>query len=141
LEGEFLADFEVCGAGTGEAGIGARRPGDPRQMGSDELSTAKAQCFEAGYLRMHRKYKILWFELDLHHRQRYFSICGCNRTLKMFGVNYAATARQQERIRGRFASTHSPPLREHPRSRFADAAASQIAIALSIFVGLGDSHE
>jgi hypothetical protein len=92
LEGEFFADFKVCGGGTGEAGISIRGPVDPRQMGSDELSTAKAQCFEAGYLRMHRKYKILWFELDLHHRQRYFSICGCNRTLMMFGAKYTANS-------------------------------------------------
>ena len=39
-----------------------------------------------------KKYKILWFELDLHHRQRYFSICGCNRTLNMFGAKSAATS-------------------------------------------------
>jgi hypothetical protein len=27
------------------------------------------------------KYKILWFVVDMHHRQRYFFICGCNRTV------------------------------------------------------------
>jgi hypothetical protein len=86
LEGEFLAVFEVWAGGPGEAEIGTPQPGDQRPLGSDELSTGKGQCFEAGYRRMHRKYKILWFELDLHHRQRYFSICGCNRTLKMFGA-------------------------------------------------------
>ena len=25
-----------------------------------------------------RKYNILWFVVDLHHRERYFFICGCN---------------------------------------------------------------
>jgi len=26
---------------------------------------------------MHIKYKILWFGVDMHHRERYFFICGC----------------------------------------------------------------
>jgi hypothetical protein len=29
---------------------------------------------------MAQKYKILWFVVDLYHRQRYFFICGCNET-------------------------------------------------------------
>jgi hypothetical protein len=31
---------------------------------------------------MHIKYKILWFCVDTHHRQRYFFICGCKQTVK-----------------------------------------------------------
>ncbi len=27
---------------------------------------------------MQTKYKMLWFVVDLYHRQRYFFICGCN---------------------------------------------------------------
>jgi hypothetical protein len=27
------------------------------------------------------KYKILWFVVDLYHRQRYFFICGCKPTV------------------------------------------------------------
>jgi hypothetical protein len=26
---------------------------------------------------MAAKYKILWFVVDMHHRERYFFICGC----------------------------------------------------------------
>jgi len=26
---------------------------------------------------MKRKYKILWFVVDIHNRERYFFICGC----------------------------------------------------------------
>jgi len=28
---------------------------------------------------MHTKYNILWFLVDMHHRERYFFICGCKR--------------------------------------------------------------
>jgi len=28
---------------------------------------------------MKRKYKILWFLVDIHNRERYFFICGCKR--------------------------------------------------------------
>jgi len=30
---------------------------------------------------MPTKYKMLWFVVDTHHGQRYFFICGCNRTV------------------------------------------------------------
>ena len=30
---------------------------------------------------LHIKYKILWFCVDTHHRQRYFFICGCKQTV------------------------------------------------------------
>jgi len=35
---------------------------------------------------MQRKYKILWFVVDLYHRQRYFFICGCKRIVTKPGV-------------------------------------------------------
>ncbi len=33
-------------------------------------------------LEVRRKYQMLWFAVDLHHRQRYFFIYGCERTVK-----------------------------------------------------------
>jgi hypothetical protein len=30
---------------------------------------------------MTTKYKILWFVVDMYHRQRYFFICGCKQTV------------------------------------------------------------
>jgi hypothetical protein len=33
-------------------------------------------------LEVRRKYQILWFAVDLPHRQRYFFIYGCERTVK-----------------------------------------------------------
>jgi hypothetical protein len=38
---------------------------------------------------MPTKYKILWFVVDMHHRQRYFFICGCKRTVKKPGARPA----------------------------------------------------
>jgi hypothetical protein len=35
---------------------------------------------------MATKYKILWFVVDMYHRQRYFFICGCKRIVMDSGV-------------------------------------------------------
>ncbi len=35
---------------------------------------------------MQTKYKILWFVVDLYHRQRYFFICDLNQIVKKPGV-------------------------------------------------------
>jgi len=35
---------------------------------------------------MRTKYKILWFAVDMHHRQRYFFICGCKRIVTLPGL-------------------------------------------------------
>jgi len=32
------------------------------------------------------KYKILWFVVDMHHRERYFFICGCKLIVTKSGV-------------------------------------------------------
>lgn len=40
----------------------------------------QSQPFHSGVRGMRTKYKILWFAVDLYHRQRYFFICGCKRT-------------------------------------------------------------
>jgi hypothetical protein len=32
------------------------------------------------------KYKILWFVVDMYHRERYFFICGCEQTVTRTGV-------------------------------------------------------
>jgi hypothetical protein len=34
---------------------------------------------------MKRKYKILWFVVDMHNRERYFFICGCKRIVTNSG--------------------------------------------------------
>ncbi len=35
---------------------------------------------------MQTKYKMLWFVVDLYHRQRYFFICGYKRIVNTPGV-------------------------------------------------------
>jgi hypothetical protein len=37
--------------------------------------------FKEQMREMLRKYQMLWFVLDTYHGQRYFFICGCNRTV------------------------------------------------------------
>jgi hypothetical protein len=32
------------------------------------------------------KYKILWFVVDMYHRERYFFICGCKQAVTKAGV-------------------------------------------------------
>jgi hypothetical protein len=39
-----------------------------------------------GMPQMTTKYKILWFVVDMHHRQRYFFICGCKRIVTLAGL-------------------------------------------------------
>jgi hypothetical protein len=41
---------------------------------------------------MASKYKILWFVVDLYHRQRYFFICGCKRTVTNSGAKSSRPA-------------------------------------------------
>ena len=100
LGDEIFADFGMSAADGPRAGwhrfSGQRDHAKPRRACSPSFPQEKSNVLWSGYLRMHRKYKILWFELDLHHRQRYFSICGCKRTVMMFGVKYAATSPSTE---------------------------------------------
>jgi hypothetical protein len=42
--------------------------------------------FSNGMQGTQRKYKILWFVVDMHHRQRYFFICDCKRIVTKLGV-------------------------------------------------------
>jgi hypothetical protein len=35
---------------------------------------------------MQRKYNILWFVVDIYHRERYFFICGCKWIVTISGV-------------------------------------------------------
>ena len=49
--------------------------------------------------RMLAKYKILWFVVDTHHRERYFFICGCNRTVTKTGVKSLRQTAQEETTR------------------------------------------
>jgi hypothetical protein len=44
-------------------------------------------CYCRGWCSVRcTKYYILWFVLDLHHRQRYFCICGCYETMTQLRV-------------------------------------------------------
>jgi hypothetical protein len=43
--------------------------------------------FSNGMQGTQRKYKILWFVVDMHHRQRYFFICDCKQIVTKPGVN------------------------------------------------------
>jgi len=42
--------------------------------------------FSKGMQGTQRKYKILWFVVDMHHRQRYFFICDCKQIVTKPGV-------------------------------------------------------
>lgn len=55
-------------------------------QGCRELSTGKWPVFRKRMRGMPSKYKILWFVVDIHHRERYFFICGCNQTVTRHGV-------------------------------------------------------
>jgi hypothetical protein len=46
---------------------------------------------------MSTKYKILWFVVDMYHRERYFFICGCKQTLMKAGVKRRRHAVQEEK--------------------------------------------
>ena len=59
---------------------------------------------------MRVKYKMLWFALDLHHRQRYFSICGCKRIVMFPGVKYPAGSLPTEENSRYSFDPHSRPL-------------------------------
>ena len=45
---------------------------------------------------MSAKYKILWFLVDTHHRERYFFICGCNQIVTRAGEKNPRPDRQEQ---------------------------------------------
>jgi hypothetical protein len=66
---------------------------------------------------MHIKYKILWFCVDTHHRERYFFICGCKQTVNKSGVTCRRAGVEYSRRRSNpsnlfpvFAKTSVRPL-------------------------------
>ena len=77
---------------------------------------------------MRVKYKMLWFALDLHHRQRYFSICGCKRTVMKRGVKYPAEVRRQKRVCG-IVSTPIPVRAKTIRFDLPDPASCRMETA------------
>ena len=46
--------------------------------------------------QMTLKYKILWFVVDLYHRERYFFICGCNQIVTRAGEKNPRPDRQEQ---------------------------------------------
>jgi hypothetical protein len=77
-----------CGTGMGRGfgvcpGFCAKpyraKPRQARPFGGFHRQTA---VFRELVREMPTKYKILWFGIDMYHGQRYFFICGCNRTVK-----------------------------------------------------------
>jgi hypothetical protein len=56
---------------------------------------------------MRTKYKMLWFVVDIHHRQRYFFICGLKRTVTCLGVKLAGKPLKEET--SRFFQTYRFP--------------------------------
>ena len=72
---------------------------------------------------MTKEYKMLWFAVDMPHRQRYFFICGCKRTMN--------PAQRDEGGNG-------PPLKpERPQfgSQFALIVLSQDSFCTTAFSG------
>jgi hypothetical protein len=53
---------------------------------------------------MTTKYKILWFVLDMYHRQRYFFICGCNQTVTFPAVKDRRGAAEKSEFCSNFTS-------------------------------------
>jgi hypothetical protein len=76
--GARLEAVSVAAAGTGRR----MEPGADRQpqtrvgQGRLELSTSICLDLESGGAGSAIKYNMLWFFLDLYHRQGYFFICG-----------------------------------------------------------------
>jgi hypothetical protein len=56
--------------------------------------------FSNGMQGTQRKYKILWFVVDMHHRQRYFFICDCKQIVTMPGVKSRRKVAEEEESRG-----------------------------------------
>jgi hypothetical protein len=88
----------LCPAPAGtrlERGTGVGlKPGLHRIQGRFDIENLhRARLFRAFHRQMPvfrkempgmaTKYKILWFVVDMYHRQRYFFICGCNRTVRI----------------------------------------------------------
>ena len=51
------------------------------------------------------KYKILWFVVDMHHRERYFFICDLNQIVTITDV----TSRRRAAMTRQFAVFFEPP--------------------------------
>jgi hypothetical protein len=49
----------------------------PRQAWLFRAFHRQMAVFDRPVLETTTKYKILWFVVDMHHRERYFFICGC----------------------------------------------------------------
>jgi hypothetical protein len=63
--------------------------GQPRQPASRKAVCAfhrQLPLFGDEMSGMQTKYNILWFIVDLYHRQRYFFICGCKQIVTCSGV-------------------------------------------------------
>ena len=48
-----------------------------------QVSTGWMAVFSNRMPDLPSKYKMLWFAVDRHHRQRYFCICGCKQTVTL----------------------------------------------------------
>jgi hypothetical protein len=53
---------------------------------------------------MWAKYKILWFVVDMYHRQRYFFICGCKQTVTFPAVKTRWGAAEKSEFCSNFTS-------------------------------------
>jgi hypothetical protein len=45
-----------------------------------------------------RKYNLLWFVVDMHHRQRYFFICDCKQTVTKPGVKSSREVAEKKKV-------------------------------------------
>jgi hypothetical protein len=63
----------------------AGSPG-PRRAWGFRAFHRRLPLFANQMREMKRKYKILWFVVDIHNRERYFFICGCKRIVTNSGL-------------------------------------------------------
>jgi hypothetical protein len=86
------------------SGIGTRSPRRARAFGAFHR---QFPVFGNRVPGMQRKYNLLWFVVDMHHRQRYFFICDCKQIVTKAGVKNRRKVAEKEESRG------------NPNSRFA----------------------
>jgi hypothetical protein len=72
-----------------------RKPALPKAVSAFHKQTP---LFRKEMRGMQRKYKILWFAVDIYHRQRYFSICGFKQTVTCFNVRASRKAPERREV-------------------------------------------
>jgi len=77
---------------------------NPHGAWMSEAFHRQIRAFSGGVRDMSTKYKILWFVVDMYHRQRYFFICGCKQTVTFPAVKTRWGAAEKSEFCSNFTS-------------------------------------